>query len=107
MTTITTAAELSASAQSSLQLGICLPNGLKGVSEIIWGKQESERGYFNNSASETNSLPTSSPSVGASKTNLEIMKEKKQPESFSHSFIQQTMNENDASSKSVILTAIV
>lgn len=35
------------------------------------------------------------------------MKEKKKPESFSHLFIQQTMNENDASSKSVTLTAIV
>lgn len=35
------------------------------------------------------------------------MIEKKKPESFSHSFIKQAMNENNASSKSVTLTVIV
>lgn len=105
LTTITTAAELSASAQSSLQLGICLPNGLKGLSEILWGKHKSGRGYFNNYASETNSLPTTSSSVPASKTNLEIMHERNKKGWFIFSFIYSA--NNDVSSKSVILTAIV
>lgn len=106
LTTIPTTVEFSASTQSSLQPGTYLPSGQKGLSEILRGKQESGRVYFNNYALETSSLPAASPFVLASKMNPEITKEKKSWAIFS--LIYSANNyDNGVSSTSMILIAIV